>query len=140
VNAPSTHGVARAAGIALVVILAAAAGLAAGNVLQQLRGDQSITAQASFSRDALDAVDATRGDRPAVAAYPDYAIRHAPASAAVSDWALRHPIRAAQLSATFRLTGPSDVESAAADTMTDTFRLTGPSDTGTELRGQRKAE
>jgi hypothetical protein len=140
VYAPSTHGLARAAGIVLVIVLAAAAGLAAGNFLQQLRGDDSITAQASFSRDALDAVAATRSDRPAAAAYPDYAIRHAPASAAVSDWALRHPILAAPLSTTFRLTGPSDVEPAAADTLTDTFRLTGPSDTGTQLDGQRRAE
>jgi hypothetical protein len=119
VFASASHGVARIAGIGLAVILAAAAGLAAGNLLQQVRGDESISAQASFSRNALDDVHATRGDRPA-AAYPDYAIRHAAANVAASDWALRHPVRAAGL--------------------TTTFRLTGPSDTAAELRGQRKAE
>jgi hypothetical protein len=139
VFASASHGVARVAGIGLAVILAAAAGLAAGNLLQQVRGE-SITAQASFSRSAIDDLHATRGDRPAAAAYPDYAIRHAPASIAVSDWALRHPVRADGLTTTFRLTGPSDVQGPEPETMTDTYRLTGPSDTAAELRGQRKAE
>ena len=141
-NAPTLNGVARAAGIALVLVLAAGAGLAVGNLIQQVSGDRSITAQATFSRDALDDVNAIRAEQQAVAAaYPDYAIRHAPASAAYPDWAIRHPSAlASQLTSTFRLTGPSDVETNAADPTTDTFRLTGPSDVGGELRGQRKAE
>jgi hypothetical protein len=137
VNASPTQNVARAAGIMLIVILAAAAGLAAGNALQQVREEASITAQASFSRAALDDLSATRDDLPAAAAYPDYAIRHAPTNVAASDWALRHRILPAATTATYRLTGPSDVEARAATS--DTFRLTGPSDPGTELRGQRKA-
>ncbi|MDQ2674587.1 MAG: hypothetical protein M3Y40_08015, partial [Chloroflexota bacterium] len=51
--------------------------------------------------DALDDLAATRDDRVAAAAYPDYAIRHAPA---VSDWALRHP------AATYTLTWPGQGE------------------------------
>jgi hypothetical protein len=139
VNASPTQIVFRAAGIMLIVVLAAAAGLAAGNFLQQVRGEESITAQASFSRDALDELSATRDDRPAAAAYPDYAIRHAPTNAALSDWALRHRMLPAPTTTTYRLTGPSDVEARAATTTSDTFRLTGPSDPGTELRGQRRA-
>jgi hypothetical protein len=139
VNASPTQNVARAARIMLVVILAAAAGLAAGNALQQVREEASITAQASFSRAALDDLNAIRDDRPAAAAaYPDYAIRHAPTNAAASDWALRHRMLPAATTTTYRLTGPSDVEAPSATT-TDTFRLTGPSDLGTELRGQRRA-
>ena len=136
-NAPTVHGLARAASVALILILAAGAGLAVGNLIQQVSGDRSITAQASFSRDALDDVNALRVEQ-AIAAYPDYAIRHAPAAAAYPDWAIRHPAnRASQATDTFRLTGPSDVEAPAAAATTDTFRLTGPSDTGVQLRRQR---
>ena len=117
-NTTFSQNVARAAGILLIVILAAAAGLAAGNALQQVR-EASITAQAGFSQVALDDVAATRDERPAAAAYPDYAIRHSPATSEADDWALRHRVLAAPT--------------------TSTFRLTGPSDTNTELRGQRKA-
>jgi hypothetical protein len=138
VNASPTQNVARAAGIMLIVVLAAAAGLAAGNALQQVREEASITAQASFSRAALDDLSATRDNLPAAAAYPDYAIRHA-TNAAASDWALRHRILPAATTTTYRLTGPSDVEAPGAATTSDTFRLTGPSDPDTELRGQRRA-
>lgn len=139
-NAPTVNGVARAASIALVVILAAAVGLAVGNLIQQVNDERSITAQASFSREALDDLQAIREDRPAAAAYPDYAIRHAPAAANYPDWAIRHPATAAgaaEMTDTFRLAGPSDVEASDAAT-TDTFRLTGPSDSDTEMRSQVK--
>ncbi len=137
-NAPTLHGVARAASIALILVLAAAAGLAVGNLIQQVNGDRSITAQASFSRDALDDLNALRAEQQAAAAYPDYAIRHAPAAAAYPDWAIRHPSAlASQQTTTFRLTGPSDVETDLPAATTDTFRLTGPSDTGVQLRRQR---
>lgn len=139
-NAPTVNGVARAASIALIVVLAAGAGLAVGNLIQEISGDRSISGQASFSRDALDDLNAIRTEPRAAAAYEDYAIRHAPVVAAYPDWAIRHPAMLPQLTATFRLTGPSDVETNAGSATTDTFRLTGPSDVGAELRGQRKAE
>jgi hypothetical protein len=141
VNAPTVNGVARAASIALILVLAAGAGLAVGNLLQEVTGDRSITAQASFSRDALDDLNALRAEQPTAAdAYQDYAIRHAPVIAAYPDWAIRHPSMLPQGTTTFRLTGPSDVQTNADSATTDTFRLTGPSDVGVELRGQRKAE
>ena len=117
-NAPTFNGVARAASIALVVVLAVAAGLAVGNLIQQIGGEESITARASFSRDALDDLNAIRAEAPAAAAYPDYAIRHAPATTAYPDWGIRHPT-----SVTVQLS--------------DTFRLTGPSETGVQLSRQR---
>ena len=140
VKAPAVTGVARAAGIALIVILAAGAGLAVGNFVQEVTDDRSITAHASFSRAALDDLNALRAEQSAAAsAYQDYALRHAPVIAAYPDWAIRHLSVVAQGTTTFRLTGPSDVEAPAAadDGMTDTFRLTGPSDTGVQLRRQR---
>ena len=139
-NAPAANGVARAAAIALILVLAAGAGLAVGNLIQQVSGDRSITADASFSREAIDDLNALRAEPRAAAAYEDYAIRHAPVVAAYPDWAIRHPSVLPQLTATFRLTGPSDVEANAGSASTDTFRLTGPSDIGAELRGQRKSE
>lgn len=90
-NAPTVNGVARAASILLILVLAAGAGLAVGNLIQQVNEDRSITAQASFSRDALDDLNALRAERPAEAAYPDYAIRHAAAAEAYPDWGIRHP-------------------------------------------------
>jgi hypothetical protein len=130
--------VARAAGIALVLVLAAGAGLAVGTLIQQVSGDRSITAQASFSREALDDLNALRAEQPTAGdTYQDYAIRHAPVVAAYPDWAIRHPSMLPQGTTTFRLTGPSDVEAPVADGTTDTFRLTGPSDTGVQLRRQR---
>lgn len=143
-NAPAVNGVARAASIALILVLAAGAGLAVGNLIEQVSGDRSITADASFSRDALDDLHALRVDQPtagAAAAYPDYGIRHAVVAESYPDWAIRHPAAAAaRLTDTFRLTGPSDVAPTSAS-MTDTFRLTGPSDVErTALRGQRKAD
>jgi hypothetical protein len=140
VNALTVNGVARAASIALILVLAAGAGLAVGNLIQEVNGDRSITAQASFSRDALDDLNAIRAEQPVEAAYEDYAIRNAPVIAAYPDWAIRHPAALPQVTATFRLTGPSDVETVAARGTTDTFRLTGPSDVGAELRRQRKAD
>lgn len=132
-NAPTINGVARAAGMPLILILAAGAGLAVGNLIQQEGGDRSITAQASFSREALDDLQVLREEPAEVAAYPDYAIRHAPAAAVYPDWAIRHPkADATQLTSTFRLTGPSDVE--APNATSDTLRVTRPSATGPELR------
>lgn len=138
-NAPTFNGVARAASIALVVVLAAGAGLAVGSLIQQINGEESITARASFSRDALDDLNAIRAEAPAAAAYPDYGIRHAPATTAYPDWGIRHPTSVAmQLSDTFRLTGPSDVDAPLETApLTDTFRLTGPSETGVQVRRQR---
>lgn len=130
-NAPAASGVARAAAIALTLLLAAGVGLVVGNLIQQVSGDRSITANASFSREALDDVNALREESASVASYPDYAIRHAPAMAAYPDWALRHPSTAsaaAPITDTFRLTGPSDVSAPAGESISDTFRLTGPSD------------
>ena len=129
VNASTVNGVARAASIALILVLAAGAGLAVGNFIQQMSADRSITAEATFSREALDDVNALRGNSAAAADYPDYAIRHAPAIPAYQDWALRHPVLAVPTTDTFRLTGPSDVEAPAGAETSDTFRLTGPSDT-----------
>jgi hypothetical protein len=140
VNASTATGMARAAGIALILVLTAGAGLAVGNLIQQLTADRSITAEASFSREALDDVNALRGGSAAAATYPDYAIRHAPAVADFPDWALRHPVLATPTTDTFRLTGPSDVAEPTAAKTSDTFRLTGPSDVGGALRGQPKAD
>ncbi|HEX7172510.1 MAG TPA: hypothetical protein VF365_07885 [Candidatus Limnocylindria bacterium] len=144
-NAPAVNGVARAASIALILVLAAGAGLAVGNLIQQVSGDRSITADASFSRNALDDLHALRADQPAAAAaaaYPDYGVRHVVVAESYPDWAIRHPAAAAtRLTDTFRLTGPSDAAAPASASMTDTFRLTGPSDVErTALRGQRKAD
>lgn len=143
-NAPAVNGAARAAAIALILVLATGAGLAVGNLIQQVSVDRSITADASFSRDALDDLHALRagqqtaGAATAPAAYPDYGVRHAAAAASYPDWAIRHPATAAaiQITDTFRLTGPSQVAAPADVSMTDTFRLTGPSDVErTQLRG-----
>jgi len=142
VNASSFSGAARAVGVVLILLVAAAAGLAVGNLIQSISGDRSITADATFSRDALDDLQALRIDAPASADddYVDYAQRHAAATQPYRDFGLRHPTVRAPLSDTFRLTGPSDVQASAGAEGTDTFRLTGPSDVeGTVLRGQRKA-
>lgn len=141
-NASSFSGAARTVAVVLILLVAAAAGLAVGNLIQSISGDRSITANATFSRAALDDLHALRTEASASVAqdYVDYAQRHATATQPYRDFGLRHPTVRAPLSDTFRLTGPSDVEAPAGAPMTDTFRLTGPSDIeGTVLRGQRKA-
>ena len=101
---------ARAIGIVLIVAVAAAAGLAAGNVIQDLIGERSRTAEASFSLDAIADLHALRGDASAAQTYVDYAVRHMAAPADYPDFGVRHVPAAAPLTDTFRLTGPSDVE------------------------------
>lgn len=127
-------GVARAAGIVLVLVIAVAAGLAVGTLIQQAR-DRS-PAGAILSQDARDTLDAHRAGEAALSAdafdtvtpldeYTDYIIRHRAAAEDVSDYGLRHP------------TVAEDWADGAADNMSvpralpdlsDTFRLTGPSD------------
>lgn len=120
---------ARAIGIVLIVAVAAAGGLVAGNVIQELMADRSRTAEASFSLDAIADLQALRGDGTATApAYVDYAVRHMAAPVDYPDFGIRHLPAAATLTDTFRLTGPSDVDQPAVAPMTDTFRLTGPSE------------
>jgi hypothetical protein len=121
-------GTARAIGIVLIVAVAAAGGLAAGNVIQELISDRSQTAEASFSLDAIADLQALRADGTAAApTYVDYAVRHIVAPVDYPDFGVRHLASAATLTDTFRLTGPSDVDSPAVAPMSDTFRLTGPS-------------
>ena len=115
-NASAIGPAARAVGLALILAIAAAAGLAAGNVLNgrtspdvganiggMVPGNAggtpiSRTATATFSMDALAAVQAARGDKAAAAwDFVDYARRHAAAEAAAAtnvedyvDYAQRH--------------------------------------------------
>lgn len=72
----------RIAAFALVLVAAAILGLAVGSVLNSWTHEQSRTATAVFSADALSAVQAARGDTGAGAA--------AAVSAAESDYGLRH--------------------------------------------------
>ena len=112
-NASAASTAARAAGILLIVALAVGAGLAAGNLIQRISGDRSITANAEFSVDAIADLHALRADESASVphGYVDYARRHATATQPYVDYGLRHAtVRAPILSDTFRLTGPSDLE------------------------------
>lgn len=97
-NATAFGTAARAAALAIVLVLAAASGLIVGNALNG-RGNSdagpnisgnvpgnpggtviSRTATASFSLDAIEAVQAARGDAAAASDdYVDYGQRHAPA-------------------------------------------------------------
>ena len=87
-------GGARVVALTTILIFAAATGLAVGDLLNAERASStnagypdgwqggaavpvSRTATASFSIEALEAVQATRGDRPAES---DYALRHRPAT------------------------------------------------------------
>ena len=100
-NASTFASAARAVGLALILAIAAAFGLAVGNALNgrtnpdagvniggmvpgNAGGTQiSRTATAAFSTDALAAVQAARGDKAAAAEdYVDYAQRHAAAEPA----------------------------------------------------------
>ena len=109
--ARTAPGTARGVGIVLIVAVAAAAGLAAGNVIQELIGDRSRTAEASFSLDAIADIHALRGDGSAGAAtYVDYAVRHIATPVDYPDFGIRHLPAAATLTDTFRLTGPGEVE------------------------------
>jgi hypothetical protein len=109
--ARTAPGTARAVGIVLIVAVAAAGGLAAGNVIQDLIGDRSRTAEASFSLDAIDDLHALRGGGSAAApTYVDYALRHIAAPVDYPDFGIRHLPAAASPTDTFRLTGPSDLE------------------------------
>jgi hypothetical protein len=89
-NATAFVTAARAVGLALVILAAAASGLVVGNALQGLAGTNAgyppgwqggaaapmaRTADAVFSIDAISAVRAARGDA-RVAGYADYGIRH----------------------------------------------------------------
>ena len=126
---------ARAVAIALIIAVAAVAGLAVGNAIQGHRLG-SITANAGFSLEKLQALQQLRGDNaPAVAAVDDssdYGIRHAVRAPAYIDYGVRHPV-VVTFTDTFRLTGPSRVGAVAkTQDFTDTFRLTGPSQLGDE--------
>ena len=120
---------ARAVVIALIIAAAAVAGLAVGNAIQGHRLG-TITADAGFSLEKLQALQQLRGDNapvaPAVAESSDYGIRHAVRAPAYADYGVRHPVVIA-FTDTFRLTGPSRVGIAPKQDFTDTFRLTGPS-------------
>ena len=118
---------ARAVAIVLIIAVAAVAGLAVGNAIQGHRLG-TITAEAGFSLEKLQALQQLRGDNaPAVAASSDYGIRHAVRAPAYIDYGIRHPV-VRTFTDTFRLTGPSRVGAVArAQAFTDTFRLTGPS-------------
>ena len=102
-NASAIGPAARAVGLALILTIAAAAGLAVGNVLNartnpdaganiggMVPGNAGGTpvsriATSTFSIDALQAVQAARGDKAAAAEdYVDYAQRHAAAEPATT--------------------------------------------------------
>ena len=149
-NSSAATTTARGVAIALIIAVAAVAGLAVGNAIQGRLGASS--SPTGFSLDALADLQQLRGDNaPAAASVDgnsDYAIRHAPAYA---DYGVRHPaaprrttsttasdmrqvrcntlpLRVQAFTDTFRLTGPSRVGAPAkAQAFTDTFRLTGPS-------------
>ena len=155
-NAAAT-GVARAAGIVLVIVIAAAVGLAVGTLIQQARDGSP--AGAILSQDALDTLDAHRAGEAALSAdafdtvtpldeYTDYAIRHHKAADDVSDYGLRHPTGAEDWAdgAVDNMSVPRAIpdrsqgwtilalplhvrDAIRANTLSDTFRLTGPSDT-----------
>jgi hypothetical protein len=129
VNSSAATTTARAVAIALIIAVAAVAGLAVGNALQDRLGVSS--SQTGFSLEALQDLQQLRGDNaPAAAAADDssdYGIRHAVRAPAYVDYGVRHAI-APVMTDTFRLTGPSRVGATAkAQAFTDTFRLTGPS-------------
>ena len=149
-NSSAATTTARGVAIALIIAVAAVAGLAVGNAIQGRLGASS--SPTGFSLDALADLQQLRGDNaPAAASVDgnsDYAIRHAPAYADYGvrhpaaprqdyvDYGVRHaasaiftlPLRVQAFTDTFRLTGPSRVGAPAkAQAFTDTFRLTGPS-------------
>ena len=107
----ATSGVARAAGIVLVLVLAAAAGLAVGKLIQQVNGDGSNPASPRRSLEGLAALQAIRDEESTGQTYADYGVRHAPV---FQDYGIRHLADTAATpsptSDTFRLTGPSDVD------------------------------
>ena len=97
-NATAFGTAARAAALAIVLVLAAASGIIVGNALNARSNSDaganisgfvpgnpggtmiSRTATTSFSLDAIEAVQAARGDAAAAADdYVDYGLRHAPA-------------------------------------------------------------
>lgn len=77
-----TAGV-RIAGFVTVVVIAAILGLAVGAVLNAWTQDESRTATAVFSAEALEGVRITRGDVALSAAETDYPLRH-PARTTIS--------------------------------------------------------
>ena len=128
-NSSAATSTARAVAIALIIAVAAVAGLAVGNAIQGRLG--ITTAQAGFSVDAIQDLRQLRGDdAPAAAAIDDssdYGIRHAVRAPAYVDYGVRHAV-VPLVTDTFRLTGPSRVGAEPkAQAFTDTFRLTGPS-------------
>jgi hypothetical protein len=120
--------------IALIVAVAAVAGLAVGNAIQDRLGLTS--SSAGFSVAAIQDLRQIRGDdAPAAAAIDDssdYGIRHAVRAPAYLDYGVRHPL-SVTFTDTFRLTGPSQVGAALkAQAFTETYRLTGPSQVGAD--------
>ena len=129
-NSSAATTTARAVAIALIIAVAAVAGLAVGNALQGRLGIAAT--ESGFSLDALQDLQQLRGDNepaaPAVDDSSDYGIRHAVRAPAYVDYGIRHPVVRWVYTDTFRLTGPSRVGAEPkAQTFTDTFRLTGPS-------------
>ena len=109
-NATAANGVARAAAIVLVLVLAAAAGLAVGNLIKQVTGDRSPT-ELARPLEGLAALQANRGTESQ--AYADYGIRHAPAAAVFQDYGLRH-MTAATIDSAWMEHGRRLIEAAAA--------------------------
>jgi len=139
----ATSGVARAAGIVLVLVLAAAAGLAVGNLIQQVTDNGSIAASPRRSLEGLAALQAIRDEESDTQAYADYGIRHAPAAQVFQDYGVRHPIAAAP-ALVWEDYGIRHLAAAAATASTaastsDTFRLTGPSDVDEPVVFRRRA-
>ena len=114
-NSSAATTTARAVAIALIIVVAAVAGLAVGNALQ---GRLGIAGTGSgVSLDGMEDNQQPRGD-------------NAPAAAAVDDSSV-------VFTDTFRLTGPSQVGAEPkAQAFTDTFRLTGPSQVGADPKAQ----
>ena len=127
-NSSAATTTARAVSIALIIAVAAVAGLAVGNAIQGRLGIGDT--QSGFSLDAVQDLQQLRGDNaPAIDAMSDYGIRHAVRAPDYVDYGVRHAI-VPSFTDTFRLTGPSRVGGAPEQTFTDTYRLTGPSQVG----------
>lgn len=133
----ATSGVARAAGIVLVLVLAAAAGLAVGNLIQQVNGDGSNAASPRRSLEGLAALQAIRDEESTTQTYADYGVRHAPV---FHDYGVRHRIAAAPALVwqDYGIRHLADTAATSSPT-SDTFRLTGPSDVDEPVVFRRRA-
>jgi hypothetical protein len=90
----------RIVAVSLMLVIAAAGGLAVGSVLQSWTQEEAGAATSGFSLEALEAVRVTRGDAAAAVTAPaiesDYGLRHGAAAEhraaanAESDYGLRH--------------------------------------------------